>query len=266
MSIKNILNYHPGKWWQLLLLLLLSVQSVSAQNHRPVIINQTQQMQLIGQQVYWFADTSAKLGIEEVLTAKIQQKFVWHTKDIFNQPPTKSALWFKFVVRNKTGHELWLETGDGFSFYLDFYSPNAQGTYGKPIELGALRPQRNKKIPSAFYYVALSKEDTVKTYYLRKAGDFIHYNTFQAGTHFAVSQHIKPYDYTLAGFVGIMLAMAIYNLFLLYSTRYKIYLVYVAFLLSTLVVIPFNTGLSHHFIFSCILHVVYKSAGYKFCI
>ena len=26
------------------------------------------------------------------------------------------------------------------------------------------------------------------------------------------------------------------------------------------------TGLSHHFIFSCILHVVYKSAGYKFCI
>ena len=28
----------------------------------------------------------------------------------------------------------------------------------------------------------------------------------------------------------------------------------------------FITGLSHHFIFSCILHVVYKSAGYKFCI
>lgn len=245
MLIKYILNYYPGKWWQtapFLVLLLLSIPSAFAQNHPPVIINQTQQMQLIGQQVYWLEDTTANLDIADVLTAKTQQKFKRHTQDIFNKPPTKSTLWFKFVVHNKTGKELWLEIGDGFSFYLDFYAPNAQRTYDKPIKLGGIRSQQNKEILSHFYYVPLSKDDTVKTYYLRKAGDFIHYHTFQAGTRFAVSQHIRPYEYTLAGFVAIMLAMAMYNLFLLYATRDKIYLVYVAFLLSTLVVVPFNNG------------------------
>lgn len=205
-------------------------------------ITQTQQMQLIGKDVLVFEDTTAQLSIKDIQGSAIQRQFKPLKRNIFNRPSSRSTLWFKFVIQNKTKELIWLETGDSFAYYLDFYSPDAKGNYPAPLQLGVIRSQTNKLIASNFYYVPLSASDSTKTYYLRKAGDFTHYHVFQVGTHEALRQHLKTYDYMLAGFVGVMLAMILYNLMLSYSTKDKIYLIYVAYLAYSLFNVPFNNG------------------------
>ncbi|WP_299462569.1 7TM diverse intracellular signaling domain-containing protein [uncultured Microscilla sp.] len=224
----------------LVLLLWLGLHTTYGQS--TIVITQTQQMQLIGKQVLYYEDTTARLNLEDVRQPRVQQQFKPLNKDIFNQEPSQSVLWFKLIVQNKTGQDLWLETGDSFAYYIDFYRPNAEGKYTSPIKLGVLRPKENKLVASNFYYVPLSKSDSVQTYYLRKAGDFTHYHVFQAGTPQALHKHIKVYDYILAGFLGVILSLALYNLMLFYSTKDKIYLIYVVYLLYSFVNVPFNNG------------------------
>lgn len=206
------------------------------------IITQIEQMQLIGKEVLFFEDTTAQLSLDAIRHPRIQRQFQLIKKNIFNRHANHSVFWFKIRIQNQTKQVLWLETGDSFASCIDFYAPGAKNNYNTPIKLGVVRPQTNKLIKSNFYYVPLSASDSTKTYYLRKTGDFTHYHIFQVGTREAVRQHLKTYDYMLAGFIGIMLAMTLYNLMLLYSTKDKIYLIYVAYLVYSLFNVPFNNG------------------------
>lgn len=211
-------------------------------------------MELIGQQVSFLKDTSAKLTLNDILKPEQQQRFQNQGKVIFNSDATSAAFWFKFVVKNKTNEDIWLKIGDGFaSWYLDFYVPNKDSTtntYGAPKQLGSLRPQANREFPSHFYCVRLAKEDDhqTKVFYLRAKGNFPKVYTFQAGTTYALTHHLNVYEYIVAGFVVLILSMLVYNAFIWYSTRDKIYLNYLLALLGILMNITFDSGypLIHH--------------------
>lgn len=210
-----------------------------------MVIAMEDQLQFVGRHIYYFEDEFNQYSVEEILQFSDQGKFQLHDKDVFNKNPTTSDFWFRVTVRNETQGDLWLQVGDAFTtWYLDFYAPDSANEYGKPLQLGSLRPQKNKLFPSNYYCVPLSKggDQETKTYYLRISGGFPRTHIFQIGTLGSLTDLNKEYDYIIAAFVGVMLSMIIYNTFLLFSIREKIYLFYVGYLVSVIIIVPFING------------------------
>jgi signal transduction histidine kinase len=203
-------------------------------------------LQLIGKQILFLEDKTGGLSFEAILKPENQKKFHQHHQIVFNRPASNAAFWFKLTVQNLSDEKLWLEIGDAFtSGYLDFYAPDDLSKYANPpILLGSFRPKSNKVFPSNYYCVPLSKaNDTIaKTYYLKISGKFPKTHVFKVGTTLKLVQSQKKYDYALAGFLGVILAMMIYNFFLLLSIQDKIYFAYFAYLANLLWSIPFLQG------------------------
>ncbi|MFT5617088.1 MAG: hypothetical protein ACI85I_000304 [Arenicella sp.] len=120
--------------------------------------------------------------------------------------------------------------------------PDSLGSYGKPMLLGALRKNLNAIFLSNFI-VNLDDENNHKpqVYYVRASGDFPKTHIFQVGSKDAFIKKLRKHNYIQAGFIGVMLTMILYNLFLLISTREQLYLVYVIFSSLALFVVPFDS-------------------------
>lgn len=199
----------------------------------------------IGKSTYLLEDETHQLSIQDILNPTHQAKFRLLDSEVFNRSATSTAFWFKIIVKNHTNKEIWLKAGDSFSTWLlDFYAPDSQGKYSKPILSGALRPQQVNALPSNFYCLPLTQgnDSTTKVYYFRIAGKTPKTHLFQIGTTIALSQALQWYDYSVAMFIGLIVAMFLYNAFLFYSVRYKIYLIYMGYLIWVVCAITFTNG------------------------
>lgn len=232
------------KTWLLFLGLLLGASTTYGQLET-VVVQDTASLLFVGGRAEYLEDPTAQLGIKEVRNSKYRTQFRTIGADVFSSPASEAAIWFRLRVANRTGQDLWLEIGDTFgTMYADFYAPQADGTYGAARKLGAMRPQKNKEFPANTYCVRLAdrSDTTARTYYVRVAGSSPKTHVLQVGATLALSAHAAKLEATRAGFIGVVLAMMLYNLFLLYAIRDRIYLVYILYLTSVLFNIPFLNG------------------------
>ena len=218
--------------------LFFVLNNVKAQSPECIRVEQLATMQMIGTKMWMLADQTGALEFSQVLRPQQQQKFKRFRKNVFNTPPNHIAYWFKFTVQNQTAQSLWLEIGHPLrTWQADLYAPIAPGKYGKPRLLGSFRPKENKEFPASYYYALLAEKNdtTIQTFYLRLSGKLSKTHVFRVGTHQAVTQQANTRHFTAIGFISLMLTLAIYNFFLLVSTRSKIYLFYILHLLTSLV-------------------------------
>lgn len=222
----------------LLLALLLNVFCACAQgNGQKIVLQDKQEADMIGKQVLFFEDSTARLTITDITTPAIQQKFRQHPHYSYARSVSGNAVWFKIVLQNKTGNDAWLEAGGPYSCqYIDFYKPDTTGQYAAPVLTGSKRPEANKPYPVNFYWLPLSaaNDTAVKTYYVKMQSTRDAEYIFIAGTVAALHKGRQLNDYLTAGFVGIMLIMIFYNIFLFFATRQSIYVIYVGYLITAL--------------------------------
>lgn len=223
-----------------------------AQNSEDVLtVKDKKDFLWIGKHISFLEDTKGNMTIKEVLQAENQKKFIKNTTQVFSRPATPSAFWFKITLQNQTQEDLLIETGGSFAcWFIDFYKQDSLGNFYKARETGALRPNSQKEYDVNFYWLTLAKaqENQVKTYYLRMQSDLPPEYPFRVGTLLALYQNKNGFDYMVAGFVGLMFVMALYNLFLALATRNNIYIIYVAYMFTATFVLIFdnNYPFSYH--------------------
>ena len=213
-------------------------------SQKAILVQDTQELLLIGKQLQFLEDPSGKLQLEDILNHDYQQQFVDHDKEVFNRPGTSSAFWFKIVVKNYCEEDSWLEVGSTYAWYIDFYAPDSSGSYAIPIKTGTMRPDQNKLYDVNFFWLPLnSAHDTMsKTYYFRVASGL----TFEMPLHVATLRSLNKNkvtnDFLTAGFIGMFLIIFFYNLFIYVSTKDHIYLPYLGYLLFMAVSMPYANG------------------------
>lgn len=221
--------------------LLGFVQPVCAQ--QTIVVKDAQKLLHVGNKIEVLADKSGKLTLQDVLTAEVQKRFKPHKRLVFSQAPSHTAYWLRFKVKNETNRDIWFALGDTRSWYLDFFAPNPSGAYADPVLLGVMRPQPTGALLGKYYTVPLkSASSDPNVYYVRIAGEFAITHLFQIGTTTAITRQFGIYNAILAGFIGLIVAMGVYNLFLFFATKDKIYLIYVGYLVIVFFSTPFNNG------------------------
>lgn len=209
-----------------------------------IVLSDKTQLVSIGTQIMYYEDESAALSFQDIIREDHRQGFKQHTKEVYTHQASKSVVWFKINLQNKTGEETWLSTGGNVCWYIDFYRPDGEGNYRDSVQTGAMRAATTKEFPVNFYWLRLAdrSDTTVRTYYVRLANGLTQEYFLQAGTIRSLTKNKEVYDFLAAAFVGLMLVMILYNFFLASATKDKIYLTYVCYLISVVVVVTFANG------------------------
>jgi|GEM_PF-2081860 len=228
----------------ILLLCLFLPCLLSAQSNKTIVLQKVTDLLLVGKQTYFLEDKTTKLTIQDVQKDNYQTSFLKHKKNVFAHPATRSVYWFKITIQNKSEEDAWLEVGSILLWHIDFYAVDTAGKVLQKVETGSLRPYKNKLQDVIMFWLPLNKakDATSKTYYLRIFTERAMEVPLQVGTLRSLHKGKALHDFIATGFIGAMLIMLLYNLFVYFTVRDKLYLIYVAYLASLLFILPFNNN------------------------
>ena len=239
-----------------------------AQNKQDTVVFSDNNFKSLSPFSLFLEDKTAGLTLQQILSDSIQQKFFGSDQEVFNSPASRSAFWVKLIVKNETGEDIWLDSGGPLSnWYIDFYRPDSTGNYGSPVETGSFRPMENKEYPTNLFRLKLAGENETKTriYYIRFAGQQNKEFILKAGTLRALEENQRKFDLLNAAFIGWMVSIILYNLFLGVATKDRIYFIYLGYLIPSLI----NICYISHYPFSDAIwlreyHYVWFSTNFLF--
>ncbi len=214
----------------LLFCFYLVITNSFAQNNVVTIEHSTDLIK-IGKQVYFFEDQTDNLSFKEIQKLDKEDKFELNQNDIFVQKSSSSAFWFRFQTQNKSNAASWININTTYLWEIDFYSPDSVGKYNL-LETGILRTQQEKIYPSNTFWLPLQKANhsEIQTFYIKvKTGRSLEVPLL-VGSLQALEKEKDKGDFMTAGFVGALIVMFLYNSFLFFATRKKLYLLYVCYL------------------------------------
>jgi hypothetical protein len=205
----------------ILLILFISFISYDLHAENTIELSNPAEFQIIGKKISYLEDPQGQLSIDDILKAENEGGFLSHEREVFSRPGTKSAFWFKITIQNYTNEDAWLQVGSNYAWYIDFYAPDSTGNYSNPIETGTMRPDETKFYDVNYFWLPLNKakEESAKTFYMRVVSGLTFELPMHVGTIRSLSKSKAINDYLTAGFLGIVLIMLIYNLFIYISTR-----------------------------------------------
>jgi hypothetical protein len=174
-----------------------------------------------------FADTTAKLGIDDVTRPDIAERFTpFHGRNGPNYGFTHSAIWLRCTVENTSDESLerWIAAGVPTIETLEAFRDGEP-----PAVQGVLHPKANRELPRWGYTFRLAlAPHQVRTFYLRGSGYSevqLPVDLWQLGALMASDSHHQA---ILLLAYGVLLTMALYNAFLFFFVRDRAHLYYAA--------------------------------------
>jgi len=212
-----------------------------------IYLTDTTPITVIGKNTLLFEDKDSKLGFEEVSSAKFEDKFIESTTEIPNFKVTQSKVWAKVRFANNSSHNNWyLQCTNANVEYIDLYFKDAGGKFIKQSS-GFLTPikERKTKIRHPVFALDLPK-DSVVTFYvsMQDVVPLQIYLSVGSGNDFFGQLHTT--DILNGAFFGLLFMLVIYNFFIYFSVRDKVYLYYIFYIISNAWFISFTTGYAVH--------------------
>jgi len=182
----------------------------------------------IGKQVTYFEDKDASLTIDEVKTFEKAGKFKPSESNVLNLGNTKSAFWIKINYVNQSTGKAYLIADMPNIEYIDCYTDNTDGTWVQ-FKSGFLIPSSTKVKSENRYTFSLpqnSNQTDVQHIFIRVKSD----NYLPLPLKMATSDTLVAgptfRDYLEIVFMGVLLSLFVYNIFLYMNMRDKLYLYY----------------------------------------
>jgi two-component system, NtrC family, sensor kinase len=193
----------------------------------PVVFADTAKLVQIGKWLDLYTDKTNSLSINEI----VSQPFVTQHEDVPNLQITPYTHWARFTITNTTSlHRLFLEVEYPTIDDISLYEQLKDGSW-RVVRLGEFKPFRYRLIDHQNYIFPLRlKTGESKTYYLRlKAGEQAQLPVFLGPEALIYSKNALR-NLIFGIYIGIILVMALYNLFIYFSIRDRSYLIYVTYI------------------------------------
>lgn len=174
-----------------------------------------------------YEDKSASLTIDDIEDIKT---FSPHTNRISNGY-SSSAFWITFQIINKTSSSLeyYLKFTENFTDKLDYYIVSEDGSYEKYNEgPGYFSKDKTNILKKPIFPITLLANET-KTIYFRMSSIFPSMTSFYVLNSSALHNYILKHDTLYALYFGAIIALILYNIFILFFSRNIAYLYYILY-------------------------------------
>ncbi len=212
---------------------ILLLSSLNTFSQTTILLDDVTALQDIGQQTYYLEDTSLRLSIEEIINENLDATFTPNSQETINFSSTASAYWLKFKVTRTIPDNFYLNVGSAYIDSISLYEFDEKNKLISTRHTGDDWPFNTREVEVGNYLFALDfDEDITRTFYLRVKSDQPLFFPLRVGTlsNFAAYEH--DLDFLQGIYFGFMLLIFLYNLFLYFSTRERIYLYYIAYVFS----------------------------------
>ena len=139
--------------------------------------------------------------------------------------------WFRYTIKNekRLKHDLYFEINYAMLDYIEFYLPREKGEFSV-VKTGRMYPFEQRDIIDRNFLFTLNGEPGPHTYYIRiSTTSSLNFTPLLITNRGYISRLSVDYPIWWMYF-GLMLVMAIYNLFVMLSIRDRSYLFYVLFI------------------------------------
>jgi hypothetical protein len=213
----------------LIILLLLIAPRLQAQTI--VSLNASHELNSIGKATHFFKDAHF-LSINSLLQPAIQAQFKPYLEDAPNLGGLTDAVWFRFDLAKATEGDFHLQIGSAYIDSLALYAVTKGQV--KEVQLSGdnyVFSKRAVQVTTFLFPLNIRTGDT-QTYFLRaKTMQPFHFS-LRTGTLKTFMEDTHILDFKQGIYFGFMMLMILYNLFLFFSTRDRLYLLYVAYVMS----------------------------------
>lgn len=242
------IHHHARLFSWLLLSLLLHALPTWAGARAVDAVEMAQEPLSLTAQVGVLQDPSRALTVQAVSTAEMARQFQYGLASgaSFALGFTRSAYWFRLDIGN-SGDEpvqrLLVVSNPRISL-VDAYVPDGQGGYAV-WRTGADRPQTSKAYDNRNFVFPLQlAAHSQQAVYLRVESSIGLLVPLQLWSVEAFHAHERSDYMARSGYVGIAVAMILFNLMLFIALRERIYLLYVCFVLGTVGCVTIKNGMA----------------------
>lgn len=208
------------------------------------------QSHILYKSVEFLEDDNRSLSWHEVLDSSIERQWLTTKKVNAGRSYYDGTLWAKITLNNNQSISDWmLMVNWAHLQYLDMRVVDEQGDVIESFETGLSRPFNQRPVENRFYTFPIKfyLGDTI-TLYFKVQNEF---NIQLPLKIYSLDEYNKMEQYKLlwlGSFFGILLVMAVYNLFIYLSTAQTSYLYYVIFVLCNFLYQASFTGIGHQYL------------------
>ena len=199
----------------------------------------------IGDDVEILVDSDSDIPLQEAIKSGNYKR---STNKIPNLMITPYSYWIRFNVRNDTKESLALHISQPMIDRIEFYQVNGSNVIKSNIS-GQRLPFWKRYISHQTYVYPISLNyKEINTFYLRIQSGKQMVLPIYLGTSERIVETILIKDISFGVYIGIMLVMLLYNLFIYFSVRDINYLYYVYYLAIVLIAQSFIEGYIFRFV------------------
>lgn len=207
---------------------LLCIISISSIAQEPLVVSKADKPVLVGRHLSLFTDSSSTYTEKNILTAK---GFESSKSLIPIFPVVEGTIWAKFTIINQTNDDaLYLDLQYPNISHLDFYHQTDSGLVLLQRTGNGIPFDKNNQVnPYYVCQIPLQKGDT-GTYIMRINSKHQVLLPLFVENRVSLDTSMGFQELVTGIYMGIILAIFLYNFFLYFSTRDRSYLVYVLYL------------------------------------
>lgn len=185
----------------------------------------------IGERVYFLEDADHQYSEDAIVSGDMDHMFERYHQSTPNFQSTKSAFWIRFDTDELNKRHNYIEVASAFLDTLHFYEVSKKRVLLKSVQTGDAYPFNSRELNIGnFVFRLIGSQGSIV--YLKVTSLQPLFFPLRSGnlTDFITFEH--DFDFIQGIYFGFMLLMFFYNLFVWFSTREKIYLVYVCYVVS----------------------------------
>lgn len=206
-----------------------------------VILKKGMHIRDIAAQCSYFCDSTNALSIDEISASSVQALFRNISPSETTIGLSRSAYWVRIQIAADPKENWYLESEPSDIDTMQFFYATGDGSWHSSLNgFEASFQEREVRAPNILFVLAATP-DTV-TYYLRIKSTFPIFFHFKAGpaVEFLIRQNKS--DVMNGMYLGIMLIMTLYNLFLFFTNRNRVYVFYALYMLFAAIFVVYSTG------------------------
>jgi signal transduction histidine kinase len=189
---------------------------------------------VIGNRALYLKDSSRRLTINDVEKSDIQSKLIKFDAIVPNFGNTSCAIWSIFKIENKTNQILYLEFGKTIGDKVDFFFRDSAGNL-QNIKTGTFYDRHTRDVDDNFFIFKIPPTPHPTTCYLRVESTSNISFPLSIGTAREMFSKHRDEELGYGLFMGIILTLVVYNFFILFAVREKVYSYYIAYLLVSII-------------------------------
>ncbi len=206
----------------------------SALDAKATVQVDTEYKGLIGKYCSYWVDQTGHKTVEDAQQALQLNEFLAVEQDVYENVSGIPIYWFHFTIQSSLTEEVWLNINNSNLLEIDLFKLNEATEIIDHYSTGALEDKSTRQYDTeTFWFPLIEGGDTNPISVMVRIKASINMEApFEVGTFQALIEMKKKSDTLAILFIGAMMIMCFYNLFVFLYTKDRIYIIYVLYIIA----------------------------------